>query len=254
VKRLGVAVIVLSCSANAWADEARSGESDELQAMLDCSVGGKGLSPSLPNKIAGHVTCVIQLDGFSLDGLVAEAWISQEGVAGERRAGTAVARGDDADDEIRFDPFVRGVDVRPCRAFVVHARVLVEDEVAWSTDLPVETKCKKAKKVKAKLSCTFVASDGTVYAWPGSGAKAKPQLDDTLACWVKSGKSGLFAIIGGHSEALFQDDDDKKWSSAQMLEPELDFVTCEPFTVKASLENADGQVVWTGKQAFAQRC
>jgi hypothetical protein len=260
--RLGVVIVGLSfglgaSTSSARADDERSGESEAVQASLDCRVGGKALSPEKPNVIGGHVACAVVLDGFSGEGLAAEAWIEQDGVESEHRHTTAAPGGDDADDEIRFDPFRRGEEVRACRPFTIHARVTLGDEVVWSTDLDVKAKCKKPKKVAAKLSCTFVAADATVYAWPGNGAKQKPPLDDTLACWVRGPKTGgdtMTATIGSYREPLWQDDDTRAYSSAQMLEPDLDFQTCEPFTVLATIANRDGQIVWSGKQAIAQTC
>jgi hypothetical protein len=52
---------------------------------------------------------------------------------------------------------------------------------------------------------------------------------------------------------MWQDDDTNAYSSAQMLEPGADF-QCDPFTVVASITNADGQVVWASKQAIAPKC
>lgn len=223
-----------------------------VQAMLDCGVAGKALSPLKANVIAGHVQCALELDGFSLEGLSAEAWIDD----GAHRAGTAAPGAGDDPDRFVFDPFVRGTDFGGCKDFVLHAQLLLDGEVTWSTDLPVKTKCKKPKKIAAKLSCSFAARDGSVYAWPGNGAKKKPELDDTLACWLTIAKKGdtLTATIGGHAEPMWKDDDTGAWSSGEMLEEGDDFTACEAFAVVASIANADGQVVYAGKLAIAQTC
>jgi hypothetical protein len=256
--RYGVVVVVVALlGSTTWADEERSGESDAVQASLDCAVGGKALSPLKPNVIGSHVGCAVVLDGFSGEGLSAEAWIEQDGVETEHRTGAPTPGGDTKDDEVRFDPFRRGDEVRACRDFTIHARVKLEDEVVWSTDLAVKTRCKKAKKISAKMTCYFVGTDTVVYAWPGNGAKVKPRVDDTLACWVRGPRKGgdaYTATIGTQTEPLWPDDDTGVYSSAQVLEPDLDFAACEPLTVRASIANGDGQIVWTGKQAIAQRC
>jgi hypothetical protein len=246
--RFGVAcLLLLALCRSAYADD------DPVQAALDCKVGDKALSPEKANTIAGHIQCTLVLDGWSLEGLIADAWIDD----GERQQATAIPGGDDADDVMRWDPFVRGEDFHACKDFTIHAQLLQGKDAVWSTDLPVKTKCKKPKKVSAKLSCAFAGADGTVYAWPGNGAKKKPRLDDTFGCTIvgpKKGGDGLTATIAGHAEPMWQDDDTNLYSSVQVLDPGADFQTCDPFTVVASIANLDGQVVWAGKQAIAQKC
>jgi hypothetical protein len=257
MRTIGVAIVLLSCTAaTARADD--EPDPGPVQAELDCGIGGKALSPLGKNTIGGHVACRIVLDGFSLEGVTASAWVIQDGVESDHRVGAAQAGKTDSDPDIfSFDPFQRGMDVRPCRDFTVHGELVVEGEVAWSTDLPVATRCKKPKKVSAKLSCLAATRDGNVFAYPGNGAKAKPRLDDTVSCWIAGPKSGgatLTATINGHAEPMWQDDDTHAWSSGEMLEPDADFTTCQAFAVSASIQDADGQTVWTGKLTIAQRC
>ena len=255
------------CAAPARARAQDAPQDDPVQAVLDCGIAGKALSPLAPNVISGHVACAIVLDGFSGDGLAATAWITQADKEGEHRTGRFAAGKGDADDRFTFDPFVRGSDIDPCASFVVHAALMQGDDTAWSTDLPVQVKCekppekiakkKKPKKITATLTCTYAALDGAVYAWPGNGARKTPKLEDTLACWIagpKKGGDALTATINGKSEAMWQDDATHAWTSAEMLEEGDDFTPCQGFAVTAEVDDADGQAVWSGKLAIVQRC
>src|SRR5262249_2998468 len=143
----------------------------------------------------------------------------------------------------KIDAFLRGDDFKACRDFEIHAD-LGGGEIA---PLAVTTKCKKPKKLSAKLSCTYYDKDGNGFTWPGSGAKNKPPIDAARACGLVGGRDGLTATIAGPDEPMWQDDDTHAWSSEETLDEGADFTRCQPFDVVASVENADGQVVYAGK-------
>ena len=210
---------------------------------LVCTMGGKPVEPAKQSAPPGHVQCTF--DGEVPEGAELHVWIRQDGKDSEHRTGTAL------------DPFLRGTDFQACRNFVIEGRLVQGGADVWTTSIPARAKCRKPRKLAAKLSCSYVAADGTVVAYPGNGKKLRPRLDDTLACWVvgpKKAPDNLTATIAGHPEPLWQDDDTMLWSSAQMLFPDDDFTTCDPFTVTASIANGDGQVVWSGKLPIPQSC
>jgi hypothetical protein len=236
--RIAVAVAFLLAASPAFAQGDDDDDSDAGVAptvpSLDCAIGKTPIVSGKVVQVLGAITCT------AANAPSADVWIVQDGAAGEHHKGTP-----------QIDAFLRGSDFKACKDFEIHAD-LGGGEIA---PIAVTTKCKKARKLSAKLSCNYLDKDGNAFAWPGNGAKKKPPLDDALACWIVGGKGdGLTATIAGHAEPMWTDDDTGAWSSEEVLDEGVDFTRCESFAVVASVENEDGQVVFAQKLAIVQAC
>lgn len=266
-------VLLMLAIVMAAAGPARDAAAGELRAHLECSLGTRPVVAGKKHVLDGHLGCTLVIDdgypeidpSFPKDAR-AVAWLEQGGIdlSAQRLLETATLTGDPAV-IYPLGTFQRGTDFARCADLTVHAQIATGDESLWEGELAIAASCKPAKKVKAKLSCAYWDRDGNGYDWPGSGAKRKPRLDDSLSCSVtvpglKSGDGYTVRIAAGVSdlpsasaEPLYLDDD-RKWSNLVMLEPGLDFQPCAPLTVAASLRNPDGQPVWTGTLKLAQTC
>jgi hypothetical protein len=251
----------------------RDAAAGELRAHVECTIGTRPVVAGKKQVLDGHLTCALVIDdgypevdpAYPRDAR-AVAWLSQGGVdlSAQRLLETTKLTGDPAV-TYPLGTFLRSTDFARCTGLVVHAQIASGDESLWEGTLPIAASCKPAKKMKAKLTCAYWDRAGDAYAWPGSGAKRKPKLDDSLSCSVtvpglKNGDghavrlAGSPAALGATPAEPLYLDDDRAWTHLAILEPDLDFTPCTPVTVAGSLTNADGQTVWTGTLKLAQAC
>ncbi len=232
-----------------------------VAGTLDCKAGKRAIAFDQANPIDNHLVCTVRVTGALAEGTRATVTLVQEGKPEAVRESAAWkeiesdTEGEPPSFELRLDPFVRIEEFRPCNDFTL--RLAVGD---LEVEHVIQTRCKKPKKLKAKLTCEYWGPDGAgPIAYPG---KKKPRLESTLTCWVRAGKGkagdgAVATLVAGEMpwvEPLYVDDDSKQWTAGALLEPDEDFTACEPFTVKGWITSALGQVVWTGKLAIPQRC
>ena len=247
--------------------EAAAQDLPSMDAHLECWSGEKPLKNGKKQAIAGDIRCLIGIDA----GVVPDAstgammQISQAGMTTSSRWGTVVQ--DDGKVSIAFDgPFARLVDFLPCKDLTIEGAVgLYGSDISqsmWHGKFTVKAKCKKPKKMKAKLACIYQGEDGTVWKYPGNGAKTKPRLETgILVCSVTGkkkvkGPEGILTLTGSTSSIWAEMSvlEDMKPYGEAGLSPSQHFETCMSFTVKAVVTNALGQTVYSGKQKISQDC
>jgi hypothetical protein len=226
-----------------------------VETQLECTAGKRAIAADKPNLIDNHLVCAVRVTGELPKGATASVALVQDGKPEVTRdSARPIVDGDDR--LFKLDPFVRISEFRPCNDFTL--RVTVGDA---TSEHAIATRCRKPKKLKAKLTCEHYALDGAgPFAYPGKGKR--PRLDSTLTCWIRAGKGkaadGAVATVTAAGEPwvepLYVDDDTRQWTAGAVLEPDQDFTPCEPLTVKASVTSALGQIVWSGKLAIPQAC
>lgn len=248
------------------AREAAAQDAAWATAHFECLSGNTVITAKTKKpKLDVELGCIVVVDSGSVDGGWARMWVTQDGLAEvpHERNGDLLA--EDGKAYFQFGLFQRLDDYLPCKPFELHAAIFTGDSdmtyTAWEGKLTVKGTCKKPKKIKASLRCSSVAQDGTTYVFPGNGAKVKPRLEEALTCTVtgkkKSGKPlGTFTVTtprGARTSPMSTLEDLKPYAELALM-PDADFDTCASFTVRGSVTNDVGQVVWTGKQKIAQDC
>ena len=239
-----------------------------VTAHLECLSDGKALQSGKKATIAGDVMCAIVVDGGAIPDASTSAMLtlSQPGRWVEPRWGTLTV-----EDGVAFvafpSPFTRKSDFLPCQDFKIEGALgMYGSDISqslWHGTFTVKPKCKKAKKLKAKLACVLFDDDGGIWRYPGNGAKAKLRLEQPVTCTVTGkkklkGNAGDFGFVtrtpmNTKVIPLATLENGKPYGELQ-LEVGRDFDACVSFTLRASIENDLGQTVWTGKQAFEQDC
>lgn len=239
-----------------------------VTAHLECLTGTKALKNGKKAVLAGDVTCAIIIDGGAVPDVSTSAMLTltQPNRWTEPRWGTLTV-----EEGVAFvafpSAFVRKTDFLPCQDFKVEGALgMYGSDVSqslWHGSFTVKAKCSKPKKLKAKFACVATADDGTRFKYPGNGAKEKPRLEVALTCTVTGkkklkgdpGSFGFFvaAPLNTLLVPLATLANGKPHGELQVI-PDREFDTCVSFTLKASIQNDVGQVVWSGKQKIAQSC
>jgi hypothetical protein len=135
----------------------------------------------------------------------------------------------------------------------------------WQPDQVVKVTCPKPKPIVATLTCIYEAQDGTMFKWPGNGAKQKPRLSKELACNVfaktvpaNTALTGTVKIVGGKGKPQTTEARDMPGGGVQAetaFSPSNgDFDECQNFTLAGSLVDGQGVTRWTGSLKVAQTC
>ncbi len=238
-----------------------------MEAHLECTSGGKALKNGKKQALAGDIDCKIVIDAgvvpdASTGGMVQ---VSQAGMSVNSRWATLMQ--EDGRVWLAIDTaFTRMIDFLPCKDLTIEGAVgLYGSDISqsmWHGKLTAKAKCKKPKKMKGKLVCKVLSEDGAMWTYPGNGAKTKPRLEGgPIVCSV-TGKKKVKAPEGiiwlttpkGTSWGEMSVLEDMKPYGEAPLEVGQHFDTCVTFTVKATVTNAVGQTVFSGKQKISQDC
>ncbi len=151
----------------------------------------------------------------------------------------------------------------PCEDFDIVAKVSDDLGVYFEKTIKVQPVCPKPKPIAAAISCVYEAQDGTVFKWPGNGAKVKPRLSSSndLACQI-GGKvslgnealTGSLAVKGKPAKtAGTRPLPDKSWAAELAFSPG-DFDECDTITLVGSLTDASNATRWSGSLKIIQSC
>ena len=230
---------------------------------LACTSQGKPLPRK--GKLPGSVDCALTVKKFkgsasALRGTLLASWGGKaDPKTGAVAAASAVAEGDDLIFQLTLEP---GTGFPACEKFELAAEVSGEKGPVGKKKLAVAQDCPKTrvKPAKATLTCSFESPDGTMFKYPGNGAKAKPRIERELNCYMALDKApeGGGALKGTLKIG-------KKTREAEVREvptgveavatffPDDDFTTCQNFSAEGEL-SVDGQSIWKGSVQIPQSC
>lgn len=163
-------------------------------------------------------------------------------------------------------PFAVDVDYKKCEPFAINASLddfehPGSDMMVWSTVFKVAASCPAPKQVAGKLACNATGQDGTIFRWPGNGAKVKPRLETTLSCTISAGKpeAGVTYAVslqvakrGTPVTGGFDHDEAGNGFFSGSFDQEV-YEACSNFTVLGEVRG-NGAALWSGKLAIKQDC
>ena len=152
---------------------------------------------------------------------------------------------------------------KPCEDFDIVATISDDLGVYFTKTIKVQQSCPAPKPIVAALTCTYEADDGTLFRWPGNGAKLRPRLETyshELACQVGSKGAlptdstftGAVAVKGKTTRTSgTRPTPDKGWA-AEVSFDDLD--SCADITLNGTLTDANGVTRWSGSLKITQDC
>jgi hypothetical protein len=205
---LAAVLVAVTCSLFPLGQGARAAG---IKAHLECRPdGGAPLKARSKAPIDVDLWCSIILEsGTPPQGAAATLWISSADKSTDPRTADLVGEGDLTYWQLAA-AFARGTDFAACGELVVHGKIATGKDTAWEGTMPLSPKCAPAKKLKGTLSCSSSVDDGTLYRYPGNGAKKKPRLGGELDCQLDfrdrppEGTRGSFKITS-EGKALQRD-------------------------------------------------
>jgi hypothetical protein len=228
----------------------KSGVAAKLDAELWCTIHVDSLGGFKPASVTGNLTINLAP--------------TTKGIDSQPQFGKL----DDTQDGVVFQlqkPWVVDKDYRKCEPFTINASLDDADHpgmdsTLWHATFKVNASCPKPKAVAGALACHYTAQDGTIFKWPGNGAKVKPRMEQPLSCSINAGKpeagvpyevslgvTGKPAKVGKFETA----EDGKMFFEATFEEP--DYGACSSFVIAGQVK-ANGASLWSGKLAIKQDC
>lgn len=241
------------------------------KAHMECLSGNTVVKSGAAVKLETELWCTIHVDslgGYKATSMTGNMTINlaktTTGIAPLARFGPL----DDTQDGVVFQlkaPWVPDKDYRTCEAFTINATLDDAehpgmDQTVWKMTYKVAASCPKPKAVAGALSCSYKAQDGTIFKWPGNGAKVKPRMESAFSCVINAGKaeSGVkylvsLGITGKEARrgAFNTLEDGKQFFEATFEAGE--FESCSNFGVAGDVK-ANGATLWSGKLAVKQDC
>ena len=240
------------------------------KAHVEC-MSTNPVKSGVPAKLDNELWCTIHVDslgGYKPDAIFGFLAIDMgkgtSGIETFPRSGKL----DDTQDGMVFQidkPWVVNKDYRRCEPFTIQAAIDAADPPGmgaklWHATFKVNASCPKPKAVAGALACHYTAQDGTIFKWPGNGAKVKPRMEQPLSCSINAGKpeagvpyevslgvTGKQAKVGKFETA----EDGKMFFEATFEEP--DYGACSSFVIAGQVK-ANGASLWSGKLAIKQDC
>jgi hypothetical protein len=235
-----------------------------IQAHLECRPdGGAPLKAKSKAPLDVDLWCSIILEkGTPPQGAAATLWLSSGEKSTTPKTADLVGEGDLTYWQLG-SAFVRGTDFAPCGDFVAHGKIATDKGTAWEGTMALSPKCAPAKKLKGTLSCASSVDDGTLYKYPGNGAKKKPRLGGELDCQLDfkdrppEGTRGAF-VLTSDGKKLPRDGELREYPPGGfgfvVAFTGEEYAVCAKLTVEASALSATGQVVAAGKLDIVQTC
>jgi hypothetical protein len=151
---------------------------------------------------------------------------------------------------------------QPCEDFDIVATISDDLGVYFTKTIKVQQSCPKPKPIAAKLSCSYEAGDGTLFRWPGSGARQRPRMElRSFDCVLDAASvpdgvalTSSIGIKGKPAKRAPFEQMARGYASTASFHPGDDFDSCSAFVVEASLIDGDGATRFSGKLSIDQDC